>query len=345
MTTRRELALGIAAVLTSAGSLAADSSKRLAPKRHRRLRAGDTVGLIEPASATYEAFDIQYIEEVLAAMGLKAKRGAHLLGRNGYLAGADKDRAADVNAMFADASVNAILCVRGGWGCARILPLLDYEMIQANPKPLMGYSDITALHMALQAKTGMMSFHGPNGASAWGMQSVDYFKRLLFNGEKITYRNPVAQEDRLVQKKWRTQIISKGVAQGKLMGGNLTVLSALVGTPYLPDFEGAVLFLEDIGEAEYRIDRMLTQISLAGILKKVRGIVFGQCTECKDTDRNIGGFTLSDIFKHHFGALGVPVFQGGFFGHITDQFTLPIGCQVEINADAGTLTMLEPAVA
>jgi muramoyltetrapeptide carboxypeptidase len=340
MITRREIAIG-AAIGTAASQL------RAAPilSRLERLRPGDTVGLIEPASATYEPFDVQYVEEVVRAMGLVPKRGKHLLGRHGYLAGTDAERAEDVNAMFADKSVKAILAVRGGWGCARILPLLDYAMISKNPKPLIGYSDITALHMALQAKTGMVSFHGPNGSSIWGKQSVDCFKPILFDGATYIYRNPVPTEDRLVQKKWRTQIIRGGTAQGKLIGGNLTVLSALVGTPYVPNFDGAILFLEDVAEAEYRIDRMLTQLSLAGILKKLRGVIFGQCTDCKDGDRNLGGFTLTEIFQHHFGALGVPAFQGAFFGHITDQFTFPIGVQVEMNADAGTLQMLEPAVA
>ncbi len=340
MTTRREVTLGLAGGLVSS-QMRADTG----PQRLRRLRAGDTVGLIEPASATYDLFELQYVEEVVRALGLVPKRTITALSREGYLAGSDAVRASGVNAMFADPQVQALLAVRGGWGCARMLPLLDYDMIRANPKPVIGYSDITALHMALQAKTGMVSFHGPIGLSSWGKQSVSCFTSIVFDGAKYAYRNPVTTEDRLVQKKFRTQTITGGTARGKLIGGNLTVLSALVGTPYLPDFTGAILFLEDVGEAEYRIDRMLTQLALAGILKKVRGVIFGQCTECVDKERNLGGFTLSEIFQHHFGSLGVPVFQGGFFGHITDQFTLPIGCEVEMNADAGTLRMLEPAVA
>ncbi len=339
MLSRRELAVGTATLAAAAHVQAASKPTALS-----KLRPGDIMGLIEPASATYEPFDIQYVEEVVRAMGLIPKRGAHVLARHGYLAGTDAQRAADVNAMFADKTVRAILCVRGGWGCARILPLLDYAMIAKNPKPLIGYSDITALHMALQAKTGMVSFHGPNGLSVWGKQSFECFKPILFEGAKYSYRNPMPTEDRLVQKKWRTQIIRGGTARGKLIGGNLTVLSALVGTPYLPDFDGAILFLEDVAEAEYRIDRMLTQLALAGILKKLRGVIFGTCTDCKDGDRNIGGFTLTEIFQHHFGSLGVPAFQGAFVGHISDQFTFPIGVQVEMNADLGTLQMLEPAV-
>jgi muramoyltetrapeptide carboxypeptidase len=310
-----------------------------------RLREGDTVGLIEPASATDEVFDLSLVEETIIALGLKPKRAAHLLGRYGYLSGTDKDRAADVNAMFADKSVRAIFAVRGGWGCARILPYLDYDVIRANPKLLIGYSDITALHMAIAAKANVTSLHGPNGSSAWGKTSVDSFREIAFGGGTPTYRNPSATEDRLIQKKWRTQTIHPGVARGRLLGGNLTVLSALVGTPYLPNFDGAILFLEDIDEAEYRIDRMLTQLGQAGILRKLSGVVFGQCTNCKARETvSYGAFTLSDVLSQHIGVLSIPAFQGAFVGHMPDQFTLPVGVLAEMDAQAGTLRLLEAAV-
>ncbi len=317
------------------------SGMRLPP----RIKPGDTIGLIEPASATDEPFDVQMVEEVVRALGLVPKRGKHVLGRSGYLSGTDEERAADVNAMFADPDVDAIFAIRGGWGCARLLPYLDWTMIKANPKLLLGYSDITALHMAIQAKAGFVSLHGPNGASAWGKQSVDSFRQIAIDGASPTYVNPKVTEDRLVQRRWRTQMITPGKAKGRLLGGNLTVLNALVGTPYLPAFRGAVLFLEDVDEAEYRIDRMLTQLGQAGILGGLAGVVFGQCTDCvaKGTE-GYGGFTLSDILRHHIGRLGVPAFQGSFFGHIADQHVLPVGVNAEIDADAGTIKLLGPAV-
>jgi muramoyltetrapeptide carboxypeptidase len=314
-------------------------------RKPSRLRTGDTIGLIEPASASDEAFDVTLAEEVIAAMGLKSKRAAHLLGRDGYLSGKDRDRAADVNAMFADPSIRAIFAVRGGWGSARILPHLDWGTIRANPKLLIGFSDITALHMAIAAKAGFVTLHGPNAVSAWGQASRDSFRQVAFDGATPTYRNPVATEDRLIQRKWRTQPITGGVARGRLIGGNLTVLTSLVGTPYLPDFTGAILLIEDIDEAEYRIDRMLTQLGQAGILKGLAGVVFGQCNNCKNPGPGgYGAFTLTDVLTQHLGSLGVPAFQGAFFGHMADQFTIPIGVQAEINADAGTVRLLEAAV-
>jgi muramoyltetrapeptide carboxypeptidase len=310
-----------------------------------RIKAGDTIGLIEPASATDEPFDVQMVEEVVRALGLVPKRGKHVLGRSGYLSGTDEERAADVNAMFADPEVDAIFAIRGGWGCARLLPYLDWPKIKANPKLLMGYSDITALHMAIQAKAGFVSLHGPNGASAWGKESVASFRQIAMEGASPTYVNPTVSEDRLVQRRWRTQSITSGKATGQLLGGNLTVLTALVGTPYLPALKGAILFLEDVDEAEYRVDRMLTQLGQAGILGSLAGVVFGQCTDCvaKGT-QGYGGFTLSQILRDHFGRLGVPAFQGSFFGHIADQYVLPVGVNAEIDADAGTIRLLGPAV-
>ena len=347
--TRRELILTLSAAMATTASApplwaAAKGAAPLVGRKPGRLHPGDTVGLIEPASASDEAFDITLVEEAIVAMGLKPKRGAHLLNRFGYLAGSDKDRAADVNAMFADSQVKAIFAVRGGWGCARMLPFLDWDVIRANPKLLIGYSDITALHMAIAAKApGTISIHGPNAGSAWGKASVESFRGLAFDGAMPLYQNPVPAEDRLVQRRLRTQIITSGKAQGRLLGGNLTVLTALAGTPYLPSFDGAILFLEDVDEAEYRIDRMLTQLGQAGVLHKLAGAVFGQCTDCRAKEGG-SAFTLGDILRQHLGALGIPAFQGAFFGHMPDQYSIPVGARAEIDASAGTMRLLEPAV-
>ena len=337
------LAALMAAPALPAGLAPAKPGVRAKPPR---IRPGDTIGLIEPASASDEAFDITLVEEAVVAMGLKPKRGQHVLGRHGYLGGQDKDRAADVTAMYADKDVRAILCVRGGWGCARLLPFVDWDVVRFNPKLLIGYSDITALHMAVAAKGGAYTLHGPNGSSAWGQSSLDSFKSVAWDGAMPVYKNPSPGEDRLVQRKWRTRKLTGGKAQGRLLGGNLTVLTALAGTQYLPSFEGAILFLEDVDEAEYRIDRMLTQLGQAGVLSKLAGVVFGQCTSCTDPDGSGagGGFTLNMLLQQHLGSLGVPAFQGAWFGHISDQYSLPVGALAEIDADAGTLRLLESAV-
>lgn len=307
-----------------------------------RIHKGDTIGLVSPGSPQDEMFDYQIADETIAALGLVPKHGRNFGKILEYFAGNDNERAADVNAMFADKSVKAIMAVRGGWGTARILPYLDFELIKRNPKPLIGYSDITALHLALQAKTGLVSFHGPVATSSWGKNSVEQFMPLLFEGAKPIYTNPVADEDRLVQKKWRTQTITSGKAQGRLIGGNLTIMASLVGTPYMPSTDGAILFLEDVDEAEYRIDRMLTQLGQAGLLKGIKGFVFGQCNNCKASSGR--KFTLHSVLNQHIGKLGIPAYQGAFFGHMKDQFTIPLGIQAEIDADNGTLRLLEAAV-
>lgn len=345
MTTRRAfIAAGAAALALPAAAAQRAASRAAPPGKAPRLKAGDVVGLVEPASAINDPLDLPMVEEVIRAMGLVPKRGAHVGQRFGYLAGDDQARAADINAMYADPDVKAVFAVRGGWGCARLLPLLDYRTIAANPKLLIGYSDITALHMAFAARAGFPTIHGPVATSAWGKQSWEPFRAMAFEGATPTYRNPTGSEDRLVQRAWRTRTIRGGRATGRLLGGNLTVLTALLGSPYLPDFTGAILFLEDVEEGEYRIDRMLTSLKLAGILGRVKGVVFGQCTKCQSPGPSYGGFTLSQVLQQHLEPLGVPVYEGGFFGHITDQFSLPEGGLVEMDADAATIRLVEPVV-
>lgn len=343
MINRRSALVGLGAA-AGALTLPAVAAAPKVVRKPSRLREGDTVGLIEPAGFTHDSFSLEEIVAGIRAMGLVPKVAPHVMQRSGYLAGTDADRAADVNAMFADRHVKAIFAIRGGWGCARILPLLDYDLIRANPKLLTGFSDITALHMAIAAKAGFPTIHGPNASSSWGKFSLESFRAVAFDGATPTFTNPTAVEDRLVPRVGSIRTIGKGRAQGPLYGGNLTVLTALVGTPYLPNFDGAILFIEEINEAEYRIDRMLTQLSLAGILKRLSGVVFGQCTDCVARDVSYGGFTLSEVLVHHLRPLGVPVYQGAQFGHVANQFSLPQGIRAEIDADAGTIRMLEAAV-
>lgn len=299
-----------------------------------RLQVGDTVGLIAPAGV----FDPKYIEVVqqyLKELGLKTKLGAHILDRYGYLAGKDADRAADVNAMFSDRSVKAIIAVRGGWGCNRILPLLNYPLIRSHPKILMGYSDITSLLLAINARSQMITFHGPVATSTWSPFMLDYLKRILFDGEGVTMQNTTTGEVRV-------EAIAPGNARGKLVGGNLSVLSTMVGSPYLPSWYQSILFIEDTNEDIYRIDRMLVQLKNAGILNQIAGFIFGQCTDCSLGDEPF--FTLMQVLQDHILPLGIPAWYGSMIGHIKDKFILPIGLEVEINADAGTIQLLEPAV-
>jgi muramoyltetrapeptide carboxypeptidase len=322
-------------------ALALSSAPEL--RKPPRLRAGDTVGLINPAGATYVRSDLDLVTESLAALGLRAKIGEHCADRYGYLAGTDAARAADVNAMFADPGVQAIMAVRGGWGCNRILHLIDYAAVASHPKILVGYSDITSLLVGLYAKAGLVTFHGPVGTSTWNQFSVGYFKHVLMDGTLETFTNPRSTGDNLTQTRDRILTITPGKARGRLVGGNLSVLTAMLGSSYVPEWEQVILFLEDDGEHIYRVDRMLTHLRLAGVLGRIAGIVIGKCTGC-DPGEGYGSLTLEDVFADIVAPFRIPAYAGAMIGHIENKFTIPVGVQAEINADAGTITMLEGAV-
>ena len=331
--------MALLAPLSGGGAAMAKAPRgRLLPVR---LQKGDTVGLVSPSSATDEALGLQLAREAMEALGFKVRLGAHYADRYGHLAGSDAARAGDLNAMFADREVKAIVCVRGGSGAARLLPLLDYDLIRRNPKVLLGYSDITALHSAIHAKTGLVTFHGPIGSGSWNRFNVDQVQRVLLDRELVEYRNPVEAGDELVPRRNRTQVISGGKARGELVGGNLTVLTALAGSSYLPDFTGKILFLEDVGEAPYRVDRMFSTLKLMGALDRIAGLIFGECTDCKPGD-GYGSLTLDQIFDDHVRPLGIPAYRGALIGHIREQFIVPVGGKVELDADNGMFRLLEP---
>jgi muramoyltetrapeptide carboxypeptidase len=314
-------------------------------RKPRRLRPGSVVGVVDPASATWDPIDVDIVVESLAALGLKAKLGAHLLDRRGYLAGRDEDRAADVMAMFTDPDVAAVHALRGGWGCARLLPHLDFDAIGRNPKILLGYSDVTALLLPVFARGGFVTFHGMVGASEWNRFNVDWFRRVLMQGELVTMTNPLSAGDQLVPTVNRIRTITPGKARGRLLGGNLTVLTTIIGSGLLPDFTDAILFVEDVQEAPYRIDRMFMQLKLAGILDKVKGVIWGRCTKCAPGEGSYGSLTISDILEDYLKPLNVPAWEGAQFGHIDRQFIMPIGVQAEIDADRGSIRLLEAPVA
>ncbi len=302
--------------------------------RPPRLQPGSTLGLISPAGATFFEPDLVEVEATLAGLGFKTKRGAHALDTYGYLGGSDQARAADVMAMFLDPDVDGILPLRGGWGCARLLPHLDFEAIRAHPKVLCGYSDVTALLCGLYAQSGLVGFHGPVATSTWNPFSTERWWQVLVEGRTVEAHDP-PEADR--------EVITPGVARGPLFGGNLTVLAALVGTAYVPDLSGHILFLEDVGEEPYRIDRMLTQLKLAGLLDRLAGVYFGDCKNC-EPDEGFKSLTLSQVLRDHFGPLGIPVWRSHLVGHLADKYTLPIGVEAEMDATAGTLRVLAPAV-
>jgi muramoyltetrapeptide carboxypeptidase len=343
MLTRRTALKGLGAAALLPGAAAAAQAPVTA-RKPPRLRPGDVVGLIPPAGFAADFSGPQQSEATIRALGLVPKLGQHLNDRHGYLAGTDEARAADVNAMFADRSVRAIFAARGGWGSARILPLLDWTVIAANPKLLIGFSDITALHLAIAARGGFPTIHAPNAEANWGPLSSGTFRNLAFDAGLPFYQASAAADPLAAYGSSSVQTLRPGRATGRLIGGNLTVLSTLMGTPYLPNFDGAILFLEDVEEPVYSVDRMLTQLMLSGLFRRVAGVVFGRCSRCAGGTPG-SSFTLLDVMTRHLRPLGVPVFAGAMIGHIANQLSLPVGVRAEIDATAGTIRILEPAVA
>lgn len=299
----------------------------------KRLPAGATIGLVAPGSPIYSSSQFDKMISDLKGLGYNLKLGKHIKDRNGYLAGKDEDRAQDVMDMFSDDGVDGILCTRGGWGCNRILPLLDFEVIKSNPKVFSGFSDITSLHLAIQKKTGLVTFHGPVGKSEWNEFTLGSWLNVVQNAKAVDYLLPEGEEDQF--------IINPGTASGRLLGGNLTVLVSMIGSDYLPDFHDSILFLEDIGEDVYRIDRMLTQLKLAGILDELNGLVFGKCTEC---EAGTNSLTLKEVFDDHLSKLDIPAFYGAMISHKENNVTIPVGVDATMNADTMSFQLLEAGV-
>lgn len=305
------------------------------PVYPKALETGDKIAFVAPAGIIFEKDDFARMERVMELKGYRVVFGENVKKRWGYFSGTDRERAEDVNRMFADPEVKAILAVRGGWGCSRILEHIDFEIIKQNPKIYCGFSDNTALEMAIFKKTGLVTFHGPNGNSEWTDFTRRYFSSVLKDGEKTIMEMPAADKP-------DARTIRSGKASGRLLGGNLTVIVSMIGTPYMPDLTGAILFTEDIGEQVYRIDRMLTQLKLAGVLDKISGFVFGKCYDCDKGSEPT--FQLSEILDQHLKPLGIPAFTGTMISHLDNIFTVPQGARAEMNADEHTIRLLEPAV-
>src|SRR5438874_2000738 len=328
--------------IAAAAATAVAPSQRKATIKPKRLTAGDTVGLVLPATAAFEADEIQFAKEQMEAIGFKVVIGPHAFDKWGYFAGHDKDRAADINRMFADDSVNGVVCYTGGWGSPRVLPYLDYDLIKRKPKVLIGYSDITALLNAVHKKTGLITFHGPVGGSTFDPWTLENFRRVVMTPDPAgILPTPSKKPNELVDRTNRILKLTKGTATGPLIGGNLTMIASLMGTPYQPDTTNAIFFLEDVHEEPYRIDRMLTTLSLGGLFDNVAGILFGHCSDCGVKGPS---FSLEEILRDRFAALPVPVLSGLSFGHIEQKLVLPIGARATLNADVGTVRVEEGAV-
>jgi muramoyltetrapeptide carboxypeptidase len=301
-------------------------------RRPPPLAPGARVALVSPAGPLRGPADLERGVANARALGWDPVVGEHALARDGYFAGDDAARAADLNAALRDPSVDGVWCLRGGYGAMRILPRLDLAALAARPRALIGYSDITALHAAVGRATGLVSYHGPTARAVLTPFSRRSLERAVTAGGDPCGRAPEAE------------VVRGGTARGRLAGGNLALLASLAGTPYAPDLADSILVLEDVSEGVYRVDRMLQQLHLAGRLDGVRAIAFGHCTNCPE-ESDDGARRLADVVAEHADRLAVPCLLGVPVGHIDDQWTVPLGAAAELDADARTLRVLAPASA
>ena len=326
-------------------ALGAQSSREKSLIKPRALRAGDMIGLITPATWVADPDALATAERTVKHFGLTPRLGRNVGKRDGYLAGTIEHRLEDLHAMFGDPEVKGIFTIRGGYGSGHLLDRIDYDLIRRNPKVFVGYSDITALHLAIHKRTGLVTFHGPVPLSAFSDFTVEHFRRALFESKPLgTLKNP--PETNTLRPRHTLRTIRGGRATGLLTGGNLSLIVATMGTPFEIETRGRILFIEDTGEQPYQIDRMLTNLRLAGKLEQAAGIVFGECSECGPRDYKpsfASTLSLGEVLDNILGTIRTPVLTGLTIGHTADQLTLPIGVMATLDADKGELTVTESA--
>ncbi len=334
-------ALSASAIVNPLSTIANERRDELPVVRPPRLREGDTVGLVAPAGYVSEA-QLERSIRNLNGLGFRVKYTDKLLARHGSFAGDDETRARELENMFADPVVRGIFCVRGGWGSARILPYLDFEIIKWNPKPFIGFSDITALSYAMFIKTGLVTFHGVNSATSFNEYTTVNFKKVLVHPAPNT---PLytADEER-TESEYEVRVIRSGVAAGRLVGGNLSIMVTMLGTPYDIDTRGKLIFIEEVREEPYRVDRMLTHLRKVGKFDGAAGVVLGVFRGCHPRNEDSPGFSLHEVLYDRLHDLGIPVIYGMSFGHIVNKLTFPVGIRAELNTVYKKVTLLEKAV-
>lgn len=309
-----------------------------------RLNKGDTLALVTPGSYISEE-ELQQSIVNLQQLGFNVVYSDKLLLQKGYFSASDSERAEDLMNMFKRNDVNGIVCARGGYGCSRILPLLDFDVIKSNPKVLIGYSDVTALHLGIFKKTGLVTFHGPVATSTYNDFTKEYFENILLNPEAETVlTNSTSGEDENI---YGVTTLVNGEEEGILTGGNLSIIVSLIGTEFDADTKNKIIFLEEIGEEPYRIDRMLTQMMQAGKFDEAAGVALGIFRNCESKTENPSfekSYTLMEVLQDRLGSLNIPVVYGMSFGHVKDKFTLPVGINAKLDADEQSITLIESSV-
>lgn len=301
------------------------------------LKKGDTIGIISPAfCSSKEPSEYQYMIDYLNKLGYTVKLGKSFYSKEGYLAGTDDIRANDINEMFRDKDVNAIICMRGGYGCSRIIDKLDFELIKNNPKILSGYSDVTVLLNAINRLCGFPTWHGLIscylGDSNKDKRSIEDFKIALTMPQKNRILHNLNDE---------ALTLIGGKAEGELVGGNLSLLATIAGTPYDADYKNKILFIEEVGEEPYQIDRYLSCLRLHGAFEKVKGFIFGYFTNCNPSESRKNDQTTLDIIKDYFMKYNKPIIYGFSCGHQDPFVSLPIGCKVMMDSDKKIVTIME----
>lgn len=290
-----------------------------------RLVKGDTIVLFAPAGAVFNKKYITTCSQALIELGFKVELAPSVNKQFGYFSMSDIERAEELMSLMKNEKYKALIAVRGGWGCARMLEYLDLSVFEQNPKIIMGYSDLTSLLNYITQKTGLVTYHGIMAYSTWNWFAKEQFQKALMQSDKLSFINP--KNDRSELKTWNS-----GIAKGPLIGGNLSVLITLIGTAYEPNWKDAILFLEETHEEPYSIDRMLFQLKARGVFKKINGIVLGKFNDCVPEDPE-KSFTLNELLHQYFDGFEKPVYVGASFGHVLYKWILPIGVEVEMNAD------------
>jgi muramoyltetrapeptide carboxypeptidase len=291
------------------------------------LKPGARVALVAPAGTLTGQADVAIGEANARSLGWEPQTGANVMKRHRYFAGTDAERLRDLNDAIRDDGIDAIWCLRGGYGAMRILPEVDFAALARRPKPIIGFSDLTSLLSAVNVQSRIVCFHGPTARVR-----LTEFSRASLVAAVVEGADPCGLAE-------NARVLRAGTAEGRLVGGNLALVAAMVGTPYAVDLEDSILFLEDIGERTYRVDRMLWQIYLSGALKRCRGIVFGECTDCRESSAS-GSRELDEILAEIAELAEVPCIAGAPIGHIDNQWTLPVGARARLDAGARTLNVL-----
>jgi len=306
----------------------------------KKLKRGEVVGIISPASSANDERDIENGVKYFEGLGYRTILGNNVGKKRGYLAGTDEERVQDIHQMFSNENVKAIFCLRGGYGASRLMDKIDYKLIQKNPKIFVGFSEITALQMAILKKANLVTFAGPMILSNFSKDKNDFteknFWRVLTSSKKLK-RISFSQKNILSNIKF-------GEVIGELVGGNLSVFTSLLGTSYLPNLKNKILLFEEINEPPYKVDRIFNQLRLNKVFDKVSGIILGNFIDCEEADKKKSSLTLEEVFTDYFDELKIPVISSISHGHSKKMITLPLGVKLKINLDKRHLEFVEGCV-